>query len=90
MQVTNLARTLDRLKALGVWVIGTADDGEALTAALYELADRLGGSFSAEHGVGLFKRAHLERFRGGTEIALMRTLKAALDPRGTLNPGKVI
>jgi FAD/FMN-containing dehydrogenase len=73
---------------------GNGDDflrnGEALTAALYELADRLGGSFSAEHGVGLFKKAHLERFRGGTEIALMRTLKAALDPRGTLNPGKVI
>ena len=65
-------------------------DGECLTGALYELADRLGGSFSAEHGVGLFKRAHLERFRGGAEITLMRTLKAALDPRGTLNPGKVI
>jgi FAD/FMN-containing dehydrogenase len=65
-------------------------DGEALTRALYELADRLGGSFSAEHGVGLFKKAHLERFRGGAEIDLMRTLKIALDPRGTLNPGKVI
>lgn len=64
--------------------------GEALTLALYDLADGLGGSFSAEHGVGLFKKAYLERFRGGTEIALMRTLKAALDPQGTLNPGKVI
>ena len=65
-------------------------DGEALTEALYELADRLGGSFSAEHGVGLFKKAHLERFRGGAEIELMRVLKTALDPQGTLNPGKVI
>ena len=55
-----------------------------------EIVQRFGGSISAEHGVGLFKRAHLERFRGGPELALMRTLKAALDPRGTLNPGKVI
>lgn len=65
-------------------------DGKALTEALYELADGLGGSFSAEHGVGLFKKAYLERFRGGAEVELMRALKAALDPRGTLNPGKVI
>lgn len=65
-------------------------EGEALTEALYDLADRLGGSFSAEHGVGLFKKAHLERYRGGTEIGVMRALKAALDPRNTLNPGKVI
>ena len=64
--------------------------GESLTEALYDLAVGLGGSFSAEHGVGLFKRRHLERYRGGTEIGLMRTLKAALDPQNTLNPGKVI
>jgi FAD/FMN-containing dehydrogenase len=64
--------------------------GESLTEALYDLAVGLGGSFSAEHGVGLFKRLHLERYRGGTEIGLMRTLKAALDPQNTLNPGKVI
>ncbi len=64
--------------------------GEPLTEALYDLAVALGGSFSAEHGVGLFKRPHLERYRGGTEIELMRTLKGALDPLNTLNPGKVI
>jgi FAD/FMN-containing dehydrogenase len=64
--------------------------GEQLTTALYDLAVALGGSFSAEHGVGLFKRRHLERYRGGIEIELMRALKQTLDPRNTLNPGKVI
>ena len=66
------------------------DAGSALTEALYELADGMGGSFSAEHGVGSTKRHWLERYRGGPEIELMRTLKAALDPHNTLNPGKVI
>jgi FAD/FMN-containing dehydrogenase len=65
-------------------------EGQALTAALYELAIGMGGSFSAEHGVGTLKKDCLEQFRGGTEIELMRTLKQALDPCNTLNPGKVI
>jgi FAD/FMN-containing dehydrogenase len=65
-------------------------DGLALTEALYDLATGLGGSFSAEHGVGLFKKAYLERYRGGVEINLMRATKAALDPANILNPGKVI
>jgi len=65
-------------------------DGESLTEALYELADGMGGSFSAEHGVGVVKKAWLERYRGGIELNLMRTLKSALDPHNTLNPGKVI
>ena len=64
--------------------------GAELTTSLYDLAVELGGSFSAEHGVGLYKRQHLERYRGGTEIELMRALKQTLDPRNTLNPGKVI
>ncbi|MDJ0905121.1 MAG: FAD-binding oxidoreductase [Woeseiaceae bacterium] len=71
---------------------GTAflQDGEALTTALYDLAVALGGSFSAEHGVGLYKRRHLERYRAGIEIELMKALKQTLDPHGVLNPGKVI
>jgi FAD/FMN-containing dehydrogenase len=64
--------------------------GSDLTTALYDLAVALGGSFSAEHGVGLFKKAHLEKYRGGTEIELMRVVKMTLDPKNTLNPGKVI
>ncbi|MEJ2129823.1 MAG: FAD-binding oxidoreductase [Woeseiaceae bacterium] len=64
--------------------------GSALTRALYDLADSMGGSFSAEHGIGVTKRNWLEHYKGGAEIELMRTLKAALDPHNTLNPGKVI
>ena len=47
------------------------------------------GSISAEHGIGLLKKAYLGHTRSEAEIALMRTLKAAIDPRGILNPGKV-
>ncbi len=48
------------------------------------------GSISAEHGIGTLKRAHLHCSRSPEELALMRTLKAAMDPRGILNPGKVL
>ena len=66
------------------------NEGLALTEAIYDLVASMKGSFSAEHGVGLFKKPYLERYRGGTEISLMRTIKGALDPQNTLNPGKVI
>ena len=49
-----------------------------------------GGSVSAEHGIGLEKRDYLAFSRSPAEIALMRTLKTALDPHDILNPGKVI
>jgi len=65
-------------------------DGEEVTAAVYELANELGGSFSAEHGIGRLKRQYLPKYRGASEIELMRTLKKALDPKNILNPGKVI
>jgi FAD/FMN-containing dehydrogenase len=48
------------------------------------------GSVSAEHGIGLEKRAYLELCRTPAELELMRTLKRALDPRGILNPGKIL
>ncbi|WP_368784155.1 FAD-linked oxidase C-terminal domain-containing protein [Acinetobacter baumannii] len=50
----------------------------------------LGGSVSAEHGIGTLKKKWLGHARSEPEIALMRTLKAALDPDHLLNPGKVI
>jgi FAD/FMN-containing dehydrogenase len=50
----------------------------------------VGGSFSAEHGIGLEKKATLARLASPTRLALMRRLKAALDPHGILNPGKVL
>jgi FAD/FMN-containing dehydrogenase len=51
---------------------------------------RCGGSVSAEHGIGLEKRAYLALSRTPAEIAAMCAIKQALDPRGILNPGKVI
>ncbi|WP_424814134.1 FAD-binding oxidoreductase [Roseococcus sp. YIM B11640] len=50
----------------------------------------LGGSFSAEHGVGRLKTDMMEEWRGGAELSAMRAIKAALDPRGIMNPGKVL
>jgi FAD/FMN-containing dehydrogenase len=64
--------------------------GQVISDAIYDLVSRLGGSFSAEHGVGTLKKDYLQRYRSDTEIGLMRTLKLALDPKNTLNPGKVI
>ena len=63
---------------------------ERVTTAIYDLVAELGGSFSAEHGVGVLKRHYLEKYRKGAEIDLMRRLKAALDPHNILNPGKVL
>jgi FAD/FMN-containing dehydrogenase len=48
------------------------------------------GSVSAEHGIGMEKQGWLNRCRSEAEIAFMRTLKQALDPKGILNPGRVI
>jgi len=61
----------------------------ALIDRLFEEVDRLGGSISAEHGVGRAKREAVAT-RKPADIDLMRRLKAALDPGGVLNPGAVI
>jgi FAD/FMN-containing dehydrogenase len=58
--------------------------------ALHDLAIALGGSFSAEHGIGRLKVAELERYAPPTELALMHAVKRALDPNGIMNPGKVL
>jgi FAD/FMN-containing dehydrogenase len=57
---------------------------------VYEPLRGITGSISAEHGIGLERKAYLEISRTRAEIATMRALKLALDPRGILNPGKVI
>jgi D-lactate dehydrogenase (cytochrome) len=49
----------------------------------------LGGSCSGEHGVGIGKREFLEQEHGAEALAVMRSVKQALDPRGILNPGKI-
>lgn len=63
---------------------------EEMDSIVYGLVRDVGGSISAEHGIGTAKKKWLGHARSETEIALMRTLKAALDPEGLLNPGKVI
>ena len=62
---------------------------DAVKQAVYEPLAAIGGSISAEHGVGLDKKKYLHLSRNADEIALMRTLKRALDPKGILNPGKI-
>ena len=57
---------------------------------IYGLVREFGGTVSAEHGIGTAKKRWLGHARSPEEIALMRTLKAALDPAGLLNPGKVV
>ncbi len=62
----------------------------AINRVVHDIAAAMGGSFSAEHGIGRMKRGDLERYRSAVEVDLMRRLKATLDPRGIMNPGKVL
>ena len=73
-------------------IVGGADPDQrpAVEAIIYGPLAARHGSVSAEHGIGLQKRAWLGYCRSPEEIALMRRLKQALDPRGTLNPGKIL
>ena len=57
---------------------------------VYDVVASLGGSISAEHGIGQLKREEIKRHKQALELDLMRTLKRALDPQGLMNPGKVI
>jgi FAD/FMN-containing dehydrogenase len=57
--------------------------------AIYRAVSDLGGSISAEHGIGLDRLPYIGMTRTAEELALMRTIKRALDPKGLLNPGKV-
>ena len=58
--------------------------------ALHDLVRDFGGSFSAEHGIGQLKIEELARYAPPVELDVMRAIKRALDPRGILNPGKVL
>lgn len=61
-----------------------------VTDPINEIVHSLNGSFSAEHGIGQLKLNELERYRSGVEIDIMKSIKAALDPKGIMNPGKVL
>ena len=62
---------------------------DAMDSIVYRLVQASGGTVSAEHGIGLKKKAFLPYSRTPQELALMRTIKAAIDPAGILNPGKI-
>jgi FAD/FMN-containing dehydrogenase len=92
--------------SLKVFVIGHLGDGnlhvtvagdapiahryEEIAPLVYAGIKALGGSFSAEHGIGLEKRAALQRYGDPGKLALMRAIKLALDPLNLMNPGKVL
>jgi FAD/FMN-containing dehydrogenase len=62
----------------------------AVNAVVFDLVAAHGGSFSAEHGIGALKRDELAARKDPVALALMRSIKAALDPLGILNPGRVL
>lgn len=62
----------------------------AVNRIVHDTVDACQGSISAEHGIGQLKRQELLRYKSATEMALMRSIKQALDPQGLMNPGKVL
>ena len=67
-----------------------AEQEHAVNTVVFDAVARHGGSFSAEHGIGALKREELAQRKSPVALALMRRIKAALDPQGLLNPGRVL
>jgi FAD/FMN-containing dehydrogenase len=74
------------------WSVGdlSPDTRNAISGMVYDGLQPFGGSISAEHGIGLQKRDFLDRTRSPAEISLMQSIKAMMDPRSILNPGRVV
>jgi len=62
----------------------------AVNRLVHDLVADVGGSISAEHGIGVLKREELARYKSPVELGMMRAIKAALDPLGIMNPGKIL
>jgi FAD/FMN-containing dehydrogenase len=73
---------MDKVKYLALW--------PAMNDAVHEIVTRLGGSISAEHGIGVLKREAMRDIKSAVELQMMRDVKRMLDPKGILNPGKVL
>ena len=73
---------MEKARYLALW--------QPMSDAVHALVADMAGSISAEHGIGQMKRDALVRFKSPVEIIMMRAIKAALDPKGILNPGKVL
>lgn len=67
-----------------------AHEGKAISARVHDMVTRWHGSISAEHGIGQMKRDELARLGDPVALALLRRVKAALDPQGLMNPGKLL
>jgi len=63
---------------------------EAVNRIVHDSVAAMGGSISAEHGIGALKREELTRYKPAVELDMMRAVKAALDPLGIMNPGKIL
>jgi FAD/FMN-containing dehydrogenase len=63
---------------------------QAVNSLVYDAVGRHGGSISAEHGIGALKRDEMARRKSPVALALMRSIKAALDPQGRMNPGRLL
>jgi FAD/FMN-containing dehydrogenase len=66
------------------------DEEDAVNQLVFDAVVAHGGSISAEHGIGVLKRAELARRKDPAALAMMRAIKRALDPQGLLNPGRVL
>lgn len=71
----------------GVW---EETEGKAISAFVHDLVTAWNGSISAEHGIGQMKLAELARLGDPVQLAVLRSVKQALDPQGLLNPGKLV
>ena len=67
-----------------------AEIGEPASHMIYDLVVAVGGSISAEHGIGQMKREELARLSSPARMAALRAIKSGLDPRGLMNPGKLL
>jgi FAD/FMN-containing dehydrogenase len=65
-------------------------EGPPITRFVDDLVTAVGGSISAEHGIGQMKRGELERLASPADLAAMRAIKQALDPKRLMNPGKLV
>lgn len=73
---------MDKARFLALW--------EPMSSAIHDLVTEMAGSISAEHGIGRMKRDELRRLKSPVALDLMRAIKAAFDPNGILNPGKLL
>ena len=73
-----------------VFTVDRKQDKQTVYDVVYRQVGAYNGSISAEHGIGMMKRAYLRQSRSSEEIALMKLLKQTMDPKGILNPGRVL